>query len=75
VWIISPIDSEAIPERERRCIFEDVFVGDDFGAAMALSDGVADDIARCYERFYSPCQDGSCAITIQLFRLKQREGQ
>jgi hypothetical protein len=33
------------PERERRCIFEDALVGDDFGAAMALSDGVADDMS------------------------------
>ena len=36
---------EHIPERERRCIFDDALVGDDFGAAMALSDGVADDMS------------------------------
>ena len=67
------IDSESIPERERRCIFEDVFVGDDdFGAAMALSDGVADDIARCYDRVlssFSSIQQFNCS------GLKQREGQ
>lgn len=33
------------PERERRCIFEDALVGDDFGAAMALSGGEADDMS------------------------------
>jgi hypothetical protein len=36
-------DRGYIPERERRCIFDDAFVGDDLGA-MALSDGVADDM-------------------------------
>ena len=37
-------DRGDIPERERRCIFDDVFVGDDLGGAMALSDGAADDM-------------------------------
>jgi hypothetical protein len=37
--------SWSIPERERRCIFDDALVGDDFGAAMALSDDVADDMS------------------------------
>ena len=37
-------DRGDIPERERRCIFDDVLVGDNLGAAMALSDGAADDM-------------------------------
>jgi len=36
-----------IPERDRRCIFEDIFVGDDLGAAMAA--GFMDEAADCVD--------------------------
>ena len=69
----------SIPERERRCIFEDVFVGDDFGAATALSDGVADDIVRCYDGYYTasphPAKLDGVRYNGSIVQVEQWEGQ